>query len=391
MIRKSTFSLTDTAILAAFCIFLSIIEYMIPKPMPFMRLGLAHLPVLLSLLIFPARGTLLLTLLKILGQGLVNGTLFSYVFLFSAAGSVSSTLAMLIVYRLFRKRISLIGVSVCGAMVSNIVQILLARVFIFGRAAVLIAPPFLAVGIISSVLLGLFAAGFASRSEWISNRTGRDFSNSNAAADAMNTDKDLYRKSFSGLSLPGITFLFGLLCIPAFVFQHNTIFIISETVFFIIFSVLRGKHFRLLPNLLMALGIITASLLVPYGRVIAEIGALKITMGAIEAGARRAAVIIGLIYISRASVLRGLVLPGKLGNMLSLVFYYFEKLTEGERISRTNIFSQLDKKLLRLSCPFETEKEKPVQDESAAKLLQYIVAALPMLFAWVLFVLETLC
>ena len=33
--------------------FLSVIEYMIPKPMPFMRLGLAHLPILLSLLIFP--------------------------------------------------------------------------------------------------------------------------------------------------------------------------------------------------------------------------------------------------------------------------------------------------------------------------------------------------
>jgi len=34
-----------TALLAAFCFFLSTIEYMLPKPMPFMRLGIANLPI----------------------------------------------------------------------------------------------------------------------------------------------------------------------------------------------------------------------------------------------------------------------------------------------------------------------------------------------------------
>ena len=41
------------AILGAFCLFLSAIEYMIPKPMPFMRIGLTNVPLLLALDIFP--------------------------------------------------------------------------------------------------------------------------------------------------------------------------------------------------------------------------------------------------------------------------------------------------------------------------------------------------
>ncbi len=70
------------ALLAAFCMFLSILEYLIPKPLPFMRIGLANLPVLLSLVLLPVRGTALVVFLKVLGQGLINGTLFSYIFVF---------------------------------------------------------------------------------------------------------------------------------------------------------------------------------------------------------------------------------------------------------------------------------------------------------------------
>ena len=41
------------ALLGAFCLFLSTIEYMIPKPMPFMRIGIVNLPLMLALDIFP--------------------------------------------------------------------------------------------------------------------------------------------------------------------------------------------------------------------------------------------------------------------------------------------------------------------------------------------------
>jgi len=152
--------------------FLSAIEYMIPKPIPFLRVGIANLPILVGLDLLPVPLLLLVVVLKVLGQGLVGGTLLSYVFLFSAAGSFSSALAMLAVRRLLGSRISLVGVGVTGALFGNAAQILLARVLIFGEGAWLIAPPFLAVGTVTAVLLGLFAERFSARSAWLARLRG---------------------------------------------------------------------------------------------------------------------------------------------------------------------------------------------------------------------------
>lgn len=175
--KKSMTLTTDqkevTALLAAFCMFLSMLEYLIPKPLPFMRIGLANLPILISLLLLPSGGTLLLVLLKILGQGFVNGTLFSYIFLFSAAGSFSSGIVMIVTFRLFKENISMIGICVLGALASNLVQITAAGFVIFGKAAFLIAPPFLIIGTVSAVVLGCFAEKFISKSKWIQIVTGK--------------------------------------------------------------------------------------------------------------------------------------------------------------------------------------------------------------------------
>ena len=175
--KKSMISTTEKreviALLAAFCMFLSIIEYLIPKPLPFMRIGLANLPVLISLVMLKPQETLLLVALKILGQGFVNGTLFSYIFLFSAAGSFASGIVMLLSYRLLMKHITMIGICVLGAMASNLVQLYIASHIIFGKAAYLIGPPFLVVGIISAVILGWFAEKFIDKSLWLEKQSER--------------------------------------------------------------------------------------------------------------------------------------------------------------------------------------------------------------------------
>ena len=155
------------AFMGAICLFLSAIEYMIPKPIPFLRVGIANVPILLCLDVLPVPLLLLVVVLKVIGQGLIGGTLISYVFLFSAVGSFASALSMLLFRRLFAPRISLVGVGVLGALFSNITQILLARVLIFGEGAWLIAPPFLALGTVTATLLCLFAERFAARSRWL--------------------------------------------------------------------------------------------------------------------------------------------------------------------------------------------------------------------------------
>ncbi|MFW5729825.1 MAG: Gx transporter family protein [Spirochaetota bacterium] len=165
------------AFLGALCLFFSTIEYLFPKPFPFFRLGLANLPILISLQLFTPGYVLLLVLLKVLGQALINGTLASYVFLFSVAGSYSSALVMLTAHALMKNRVTLVGISVYGAIASNIVQILLSVTFIFGETAWIIAPPFVGLGVAGGVAVGFFAQRFSERSQWldaIRTQYGRD-------------------------------------------------------------------------------------------------------------------------------------------------------------------------------------------------------------------------
>ncbi len=156
------------AFFAALCMFLAAIEYAIPKPLPFLRLGLANLPVLLSLSLLQKKDFFFLIFLKIMCQALISGTLFSYVFLFSAAGSFTSGLIMFITYHILYRSITIsyIGISMAGALGNNIIQIILARFIIFGTNTKYIAPVVLIAGCITGFMLGIFTNTFTQQSVW---------------------------------------------------------------------------------------------------------------------------------------------------------------------------------------------------------------------------------
>jgi len=155
-----------TALLGAFCFFLSALEYMVPKPLPFMRLGIANLPLLLAADLLPLPWYFALALVKVFGMSVISGSLFSYVALFSLAGTMSAALVMWVARRGLGRHISAVGVSILGAVASNAVQMGLASILVFGGAVRFIAPPFLAAGLVTGLLLGLFAEGFARDSLW---------------------------------------------------------------------------------------------------------------------------------------------------------------------------------------------------------------------------------
>jgi len=162
-----------TAFLAALAFFLSTIEYMLPRPIPFMRLGLANLPLLIAVDLLPFGAYMALALVKVVGMSLLTGSLFSYVALFSLAGTLASALVM----RGLRaaagpKMLSYIGLCVAGAVASNMAQVALARVFVFGPIARFMAPAFLALALVSGVALGSFTEAFASRSTWLTRVRG---------------------------------------------------------------------------------------------------------------------------------------------------------------------------------------------------------------------------
>ena len=158
---------------AAVCLFLASIEYVIPRPLPFLRIGLANLPLLVSLDLLPAGPFFLLVSLKILGQSLIQGSLFSYLFVFSLSGSAASALLMWAARKALGRHMSLVGISVLGALASNLTQLSLARILVFGPAAWMIAPPFLLVGLVTSAGLGVLAEVYVQRSGFLRGVTAR--------------------------------------------------------------------------------------------------------------------------------------------------------------------------------------------------------------------------
>lgn len=152
---------------SALCLFLSAVEYAIPKPLPFLRLGLANLPVILSLSTLKKQEIALVVFFKVIAQGVISGTLFSYIFLFSAAGSFSSAFMMILANSIFRSKISSVGISLSGALANNLAQLLVARFILFGQNARYIAPILLITGFVTGSALGIFTELFKQKSKWL--------------------------------------------------------------------------------------------------------------------------------------------------------------------------------------------------------------------------------
>ena len=85
----------------ALCMFLSAVEYAVPKPLPFMRLGLANVPLMLAFGFMNFSSVLLLAALKVFVQGVISGTLLSYVFVMSFFGTFLSVIFSFAAYSLF--------------------------------------------------------------------------------------------------------------------------------------------------------------------------------------------------------------------------------------------------------------------------------------------------
>jgi len=142
---------------ASLCLLFSMAEYLIPKPLPFCKLGLANLPLLLILSRWDWGGYLLVVTLKLLGSLLVGGTLFSPIALITASGGIASALAMKGLDSLCKERISFVGISVMGALASNLVQLASASLLVYGTSIWAVAPLLCSIGLASGIILGFLA------------------------------------------------------------------------------------------------------------------------------------------------------------------------------------------------------------------------------------------
>lgn len=342
-----------TALLGAFCLFLSAVEYMLPKPLPFMRLGIANLPILLAVDILPFPWFLALAAVKVIGMSLISGTLFSYIALFSLAGTIAAALAMWGVRRAGGMQVSQVGVSIAGAMASNAVQVALASVVVFRGAAWLIAPLFLGMGLATGTALGLFAQGFARASRWYARAAGLP---EPASADAAalvaavpasaetpagapggapggkagpaEAARARRRERATNLFSPGALALTGIAVAVPFLSSRGIPARLAYLALFAAAAWATGKRFSLLTTASVVLGIVGANLLVPTGKVLGQLWGLPITQGALEEGISKALMFEGLMFLSKAAIAPGLRIPGRLGRLVAAAFTYYDRIIE---------------------------------------------------------------
>jgi heptaprenyl diphosphate synthase len=364
------------ALLGSLCLFLSAIEYLIPKPLPFMRLGLANLPLLLALDILGPKNFFLLALLKVLGQGIIGGSLFSCVFLFSFAGTFSSAAVMYILRGLLGKRyLGFAGLGCAGAMTSNVSQLVLARYFIFGPALRYLVPPFLASGFITGIALGIICEYFCRHSRWyalhtryakhhtlnegieavpaetvpqkIPSRTGR--------AEKYRLQRSLRWNYFNADAL----FIAGLLMVLIFILNRSIECRVLHFLFFCLLAWLSGKKNNVFITLSIMAGIVFFNLLTPYGKVLAVFGPLQITQGSLLTGLEKALILEGLVMLSRACIKSDLRLPW-IGSLLGESLQILELMRERKgMIRRGHILSGIDTLMLEMEALHINEPNTP--------------------------------
>ncbi|UCE78093.1 MAG: Gx transporter family protein [Nitrospiraceae bacterium] len=147
------------AVLAAYALALHGFEYLLPTPIPWLRLGLANIITLVALTLFGFSTAMSVTLIRVILASIFTGTFLGPAFLLSFSGGVSSTAAMGLIYVVQRNLFGPVGLSLIGALFHNIAQLTLAYFLFIQRieAILIISPLVIFIGVLTGFTNGVVA------------------------------------------------------------------------------------------------------------------------------------------------------------------------------------------------------------------------------------------
>lgn len=161
----------------------------------------------------------------------------------------------------------------------------------------------------------------------------------------------------------------GAFLIAGLIISQSLTLRVSITIFFIILASSSGRRFRLLPNLILLISISLAHTLSPNGLVLFSIGNFPITLGALTIGANKALLLISFIYASHYMMSSRPQIPGKLGALISLQFYYFDRLTTNWSLieKKKPFIGAIDQLLLNIDTHAQDVKAKVNKEKLVEK------------------------
>ena len=137
-------------ILVTNAIFISLLESLIPIPIPVpgVKLGLANIITLIAIVFLPLKDVLLVVTIRCFVVALLTRGVMMLAF--SLGGGILSALVMFFLYQKLSRFFSTKGISVVGAIVHNTTQITVAS-FLLAEAVILLYLPIL---LVSAVITG---------------------------------------------------------------------------------------------------------------------------------------------------------------------------------------------------------------------------------------------
>lgn len=251
--------------LGALTLLFAYAEMLLPRIIPFFRIGLGNIVILLALdLNLPA--FIFLTVIKSIASSMMSGTLISPFFIISFCQSVVSGLVMLGFYKIKGKWLSIYGISMIGSAVSAVIQLLLASFYLGNQTMALLGP------------MLLFSLAAAIVTAFLSLKL-------KIPTEAPVLTNPVQEKKQKGTILLVIL----ILATTVACFMLDNIWILTGALILaFIFQILSGRKILLLPHISMWIFVILVNLISPSGKVLVKFADFSITKGSLIDGVIKA-------------------------------------------------------------------------------------------------------
>ncbi len=249
------------AYLGALTLLFSYAEMLLPRFVPFFRLGLGNIAILLAFdLSFPS--FFLLTIIKSVTASMMAGTLVSPFFLISIAQSVASGILMYGLFRIKGKWLSIYGISMVGSAISAVVQLFLSTLYL-GKETLALAAPMLFFSVAAAIVTAFLSQAL---------KIPADSPSFSATPQEGNSKK--------ALILVVVILIAAITC-----FMINNLYVLAAALILaFVFQKLSGRKIMLMPHISIWIFVMIVSLLTPSGKILYKIGKFSLTQGALTTG-----------------------------------------------------------------------------------------------------------
>jgi len=309
------------AYLCALTLLFSYAEMILPRIIPFFRLGLANTVILLALELDPL-SFILLSILKATAASLTSGTLFSPFYIISLLQSLLSALLMKVLFKVTSKKaVSIYGISLAGSELSAFIQIFLAALYL-GKGTYSLLGPML----LFNILSGLLTAFFCEKS--------------GIKESLKNFDEIFFQTAAKNgkVKVPKILAAIFIITLSiSLFFIKNLIVLTAALLLSLTAQKLSKRKIYLLPHLSLWLFIFFSILFIPNGKVIFKIWNISLTQDALIMGIQKALTLSSVSALSQCAVS---LKPGK-ETLLGQSLGYYKIMNDRFRTSTGSIIQRI--------------------------------------------------